>query len=356
MKRSLRYTDCCDSIVREIIVSLLCLVTVALFSCAKMTLEAEAPVAAGTLSIVVENFGGETGALRSIAPTQLTPNDLATGYTLKLTGSTGRMTLSERTIALTNGRATLGDIPDGTWHLTLQVYKNTAPTVAILRGDTTVTVNNNLGNEARFTLSPVATGTGTVRLTVSWQVADRGFVQPNATSYPSGLTVSIALYDPVTGQKATSYERLASGGNGAQSDTDAFFRRGFIGTGSGGSTPPLDTTFTYTGGTSGVKTYNVPAGMYMLKFTITGGNLPAGQRLEWSDNLYVEAGRETAGAITIPRLTNEPAEPASLSCRLEAARLDGVIPLAIGWGGCIQRRALRAGGGGVCRRSWSAPH
>lgn len=80
MKGNLRYIDCCDSVVKKIIVSLLCLVTVALFSCAKMTLEAEAPVAAGTLSIVVENFGGETGALRSITPTQLTPNDLATDY------------------------------------------------------------------------------------------------------------------------------------------------------------------------------------------------------------------------------------------------------------------------------------
>ena len=178
MKGNLRYIDCCDSVVKKIIVSLLCLATVVLFSCAKMTLEPEASVAAtGILSIVVENFTGETGSLRSIAPTQLTSNDLSTGYTLKLTGSTGRMTLPERTIALTNGRATLGDIPDGTWHLTLQVYKNTAPTVAILRGDTTVTVNNNLGNEARFTLSPVEGGEGTIRLTINWQEADRAFVQ-----------------------------------------------------------------------------------------------------------------------------------------------------------------------------------
>ena len=180
MKGNLRYIDCCDSVVKKIIVSLLCLATVVLFSCAKMTLEPEASVAAtGILSIVVENFTGETGSLRSIAPTQLTSNDLSTGYTLKLTGSTGRMTLPEQTITLANGRATLGDIPDGTWHLTLQVYKNTAPTVAILRGDTTVTVRNNMSAEARFALTPVATGTGTLNLTVNWNAANMALLNQN---------------------------------------------------------------------------------------------------------------------------------------------------------------------------------
>lgn len=300
-------------------------------SCSKMTLQPPVGASAGRLDIVVENFTPDP--LRTIAPVPLTEGDLAdtSRYTLKLTGTTGRRTLPERTVTLAAGRATLGDMPDGTWSLTLTVYDGTG-TTALMSGHTTVTVRGP-GAEARFVLTPVTSGTGTVRLTVSWQAADRDFVQPSATPYPSGLTVSMALYDPVTGQKATSYERLASGGNGAQSDTDAFFRRGFTGGSGGGGTSAVPTTFTYTGGTSGVKTYNVPAGMYMLKFTITGGNLPAGQRLEWSDNLYVEAGRETAGAVTIPRLTNEPAEPASLSCRLEAARLDGVIPLAIGWGG-----------------------
>ncbi|MBR2363095.1 MAG: hypothetical protein IKA80_10715 [Spirochaetaceae bacterium] len=299
-------------------------------SCSKMTLQPPVGASAGRLDIVVENFTPDL--LRTIAPVPLTEGDLAdtSRYTLKLTGTTGRRTLPERTVTLAAGRATLGDMPDGTWSLTLTVYDGTG-TIALMSGHTTVTVRGP-GAEARFVLTPVTSGTGTVRLTVNWQAADRDFVQPSATPYPSGLTVSMALYDPVTGQKATSYERLSSGGNGAQSDTDAFFRRGFIGTGSGGSTTPLDTTFTYTGGTSGVKTYNVPAGMYMLKFTITGGNLPAGQRLEWSDNLYVETGRETTGTINIPQLTHKPLAPTTRPPQKGVA-VGGQVDVTFNWEG-----------------------
>ena len=310
--------------------ALLALLALALAGCGRLAAPAGAgPAGTGSLEIVVENL--DTGPLRTIAPAPLTGADLAdtSRYTLRLTGTAGRRPLPERTVTLTNGRATLGDMPDGTWSLTLTAYDSAGAT-ALMSGHATVTVRGP-GAEARFTLTPVAGGTGTVSLSVSWQAADRDFVQPVTTPYPSGLTVSMALYDPVTGQKATSYERLASGGNGAQSDTDAFFRRGFIGTGSGGSTTLLATTFTYTGGTSGAKTYNVPAGMYMLKFTITGGNLPAGQRLEWSDLLYVEAGRQTTGAVTIPRLSGGAAAPAGFAGQTTAMAAGGSYTATLSW-------------------------
>lgn len=300
MKRSLRYIDCCDSVVKKIIVSLLCLATVVLFSCAKMTLEPEASVAAGSLSIVVENFTEETGSARSIAPTQLTAAQLATGYTLKLTGSTGRVTLPGRTITLSNGRTTLGDIPDGEWHLTLQVYQNTAPTVPILRGDTTVSVKNNMSAEARFTLSPVEGGTGTVRLTVNWQDADRYYVQ---SWYHTELVWSLAMYDVVTGAMIpdTESKMTRSANNTAQGNPND---------------RPMPLSVTYTGDrfiqNVGQERQH-PAGKYELRLTLKGGNLPAGVVVKWSDVLFVEPGRQTTGNITIPRLIQKPNAPATFS-------------------------------------------
>lgn len=320
MKGNLRYIDCCDSVVKKIIVSLLCLATVVLFSCAKMTLEPEASVAAtGILAIVVENFTGETGSLRSIAPTQLTSNDLSTGYTLKLTGSTGRMTLPERTIALTNGRATLGDIPDGTWHLTLQVYKNTAPTVAILRGDTTVTVNNNLGNEARFTLSPVEGGEGTIRLTINWQEADRAFVQTNITR---DVYVRILLRDAVT--NADIADSVSQMGRGAAANNTVL---------------PVS-NIRYTGHPTANTTTARPAGLYKLVFKIEGGNIPVDVgSVEWTDIIYVESGRETTGTITIPRLIQKPNAPANPTHSKGMVSNYGKADVTFNWNGVYNATA-----------------
>ena len=135
-------------------------------SCSKMTLQPPVGASAGRLDIVVENFTPDL--LRTIAPVPLTEGDLAdtSRYTLKLTGTTGRRTLPERTVTLAAGRATLGDMPDGTWSLTLTVYDGTG-TIALMSGHTTVTVRGP-GAEARFVLTPVTSGTGTVRLTVNW--------------------------------------------------------------------------------------------------------------------------------------------------------------------------------------------
>lgn len=309
-----------DSGVKKLIVSLLCLATVALFSCTKLMLDTDNPVAAGTLSVVVENFTEEAGALRSIAPAQLTSNDLATGYTLKLTGSTGRMTLPERTLTLTNGKASLGDIPNGTWHLTLQAYKNTAPTVALLRGDTIVTVHNNLGNEARFTLSPVEGGTGTVRLTVNWQEEDRYFVQ---SWYHTELVWRLAMYDVVTGAMIAN--------------TNSQMTRSSANTANGNPNDrPLPLQMTYTGNST---TQNPgqerqhPAGEYELRLTITGGKLPVGVVVQWADVLHIEAGRETNATITIPRLIQTPNAPANVTHLKGTVDNYGKSDVTFSWGG-----------------------
>ncbi len=320
MKRSLRYIDCYDSVVKKLIVSLLCLATVVLFSCAKMTLELENPVVAtGSLSIVVENFTRETGSLRAIAPTQLTSNDLSTGYTLKLTGSTGRMTLPERTITLANGRATLGDIPDGTWHLTLQVYKNTAPAVAILRGDTTVTVNNNMSAEARFTLSPVEGGEGTIDIRINWQELDRAFVQTNITR---DVYVRILLRDAVT--NADIADSVSQMGRRAAANNTVF---------------PIS-NIRYTGHSTANTTTARPAGLYKLVFRVEGGNIPVDVgSVEWSDLLYVEPGRQTTGTITIPRLIQKPNAPANPTHSKGAVNNYGKADVTFNWNGVYNATA-----------------
>lgn len=271
-------------------------------------------------------LGEGSGPSRTIAPEHLDQAALG-GYTLALTGSSDMGdSVNVPNFTLNNGVG-MCDLSPGVWKLEL-VASNGG--TQVLRGEGTVEVRG-LPTYVSITLTPVTSGTGTVRLTVNWQAADRDFVQPSATPYPSGLTVSMALYDPVTGQKATSYERRADGSDGTASDTDAFFRRGFTGTGSGGSTSLLSTTFTYTGGTSGGKTYNVPAGMYRLRFMITGGNLPAGTALQWSDLLYVEAGRETTGIIDIPQMAIKPAAPTNPTIT-RRNRANGILPVELRWG------------------------
>ncbi len=272
-------------------------------------------------------LGYGSGPSRTIAPEHLDQATLG-GYTLELTGSSDMGdSVNVPNFTLSNGVG-MCDLSPGVWNLEL-VASNGG--TQVLRGEGTVEVRG-LPTYVSIMLTPVTSGTGTVRLTVNWQAVDRDVVQPSATPYPRGLTVRMALYDPVTGQKATSYERRADGSDGTASDTDAFFRRGFTGTGSGGSTSLLPTTFTYTGGTSGGKTYNVPAGMYTLKFMVTGGNLPAGTALQWSDLLYVEAGRETTGTIDIPQMATKPAAPAAFTESCTAFAGDGTYTATLNWG------------------------
>lgn len=316
MKRSLRYIDCCDSVVKKIIVSLLCLVTVVLFSCAKMTLEPEASVAAtGVVPIVIENFVGEAVSSRAIAPDKLTATQLAASFNLKLTGSNKRMTLPEQTITVdANGKASVTGIPDGTWHLTITAYPKTgATTVAALSGSATVTVWNSLSSEARFTLTPVEGGTGTIRLTVNWQNDDRLIVQPSGT-LRHDLNVTTYLCDVKTGAMVAG-TRANMGRQANKNNTN------------------LPVSFTYTGNATANDSTPKPAGVYELVFTIVGGNLPeATSSVEWRELIYVESGRETTGTITIPRLIGVPASPANFSANCTALNTRGEYTATLSWG------------------------
>lgn len=261
------------------------LVAAALWGCGKLAVQHPGEGHAGpvgSLEIVVENFVGEEPR-RTIAPDQLTVQQLAgTGYTLKLSGTTGRMSLPERALTLTNGRASLGDIPVGLWELTLTAYDGNS--VAVLQGKATHQVRQVGGGEVSFLLTPAGvTGTGTLNLTLNWNQSDFDLM---ASDTSKDRAWRMALYYPGTevqlsGSQA-EWNRLATSAN--QSFT---------------------TTLTYTGGS----VTQIPAGEYEFRFWMWGGGLPAGTTLVWKDNLYVEPGRQTAATITVPQLAYKPAAP-----------------------------------------------
>ena len=288
-------------------VVLICLILCTLFSCHQYT-SIKKVCDERSLTIVVDNFISSE-LLRTIAPDPITVTNLQVQgqYQLKLSGTTGRMSFSERVITLSNGRVTLPDIAPGLWELTLTAYDRTG-TTALLRGRATVQVHVVGNAECRFLLKPMGTGTGTINLTINWNQSDRDFVQ---SSYPTQLTVAIALYYPKT-------------------DTMVANSRA-IWTRSNTNTTVINTSLPYTGFQTNQAT-PLPVGEYELRFIITGGNLPAGTTVQWRDNLYVEAGRETTGNITIPQLIIRPVAPSYLVSSSNDAEDDGRFSVTLGWG------------------------
>ena len=258
------------------------LVALALCGCSKLAVHQLEAGRTGSLEIVVENFA--PGLLRTIAPGPVTAADLQNSYTLKLTGTSGRKTLPERAVTLANGQATVDGIPMGLWELTLTAYNSNG--VAVLQGKAIHQVRQVGGGNVSFLLSPVAAGTGTVNVTVNFNAAD------------------IALVN-VGGARDVRIELLRRGeGTPAPGTTAAQFTGAQIVPGS----------WRYTGAASNATSPAVEAGEYDLRVSYSGGGLPAGTTLTWSNNLYVEAGRETAATVTIPQLAHLPSAPGGFSC------------------------------------------
>lgn len=257
-------------------------VVLALCGCSRLAVHQPEEVRTGSLEIVVENFLGE-GPRKTIAPTQLTVQQLAgVGYTLKLTGTTGRMTLPEQTVTLTNGRATLPDIPVGLWELTLAAYSGATK---VLQGKATHQVRQVGNGSVSFVLSPVGlAGTGSVGLILNWSLDDKNLIFSRTDNL---RLFTMGLYNPVTGQAAASNlvgEWRYNAGNTQQlAHQNLAWNRD-----------------------------NVPPGEYLVKFTMSGGGLPNGTTLVWSDNLYVEPGRVATATITVPQLAHKPAVPAGV--------------------------------------------
>lgn len=262
------------------------LLVAALCGCGKLSSGLLAAERTGSVEIVVENPAA--GVMRTIAPAQLTVGQLTAGqdYTLKLTGTTGRKDLPERELTLTNGRGILSDIPEGLWELTLTAYRR-VDNVAVLQGKALHKVEAMTVGNVAFTLTPLrlfGSGTGTVSLTVNLNPDDLALMQSDKSKRRSWR---IGLYTPGTDIQVPG--SLAEWNRDPQSVDQTF-----------------PSTIAYSGGSLSA---GIPAGEYNLRIWMSGGGLRDGVTLSWSDNLYVEPGRQTAATITMPRLAHKPTPP-----------------------------------------------
>lgn len=238
--------------------------------------------------ITVENF--IDAADRTIAPDRLTVTDLRNPalYQMKLSGVSGRHRLQEQVITLVNGRTTLPDILPGVWELTLTAY-NTAGTTKLLEGKATVEVRSVGEAVASFVLEPVATGTGTIRITLNMNRQDVLVLNQGANSVTRSLIVRMTNLDgsTVPGTQAVGQVNTTL----SLSETSVV-------------------SLIYVGGATSV---NIPAGEYKILFQMWGGGIPAGTTATWSDNFYVEPGRETRATVTLPQMLTPPRAPTGLT-------------------------------------------
>lgn len=248
------------------------LLALALAGCSRLTVEPEAGMGSVTLEVAT---AGLAEPMRTMAPAPLTAAELANtaSYTMKVSGTSRFHTLGETVVALdASGRATLPNIQNGQWQLTLTAY-DAAGTVPLLSGSTTVEVRG-LGARASFVLTPRSlAGNGSFNVDISWSAEDRDLVlsghQTKERRYELGL------YSLETG------EPTAFVGNWTHP--------------AGDNNPTPQTAFTWS-------RRDIPAGQYLFKYTVTGGGLPDGVALCWQDNVYIEPGRETRKTVTIPQM------------------------------------------------------
>ena len=73
-------------------------------------------------------------------------------------------------------------------------------------------------------------------------------------------------------------------------------------------------------------------GEYELRVQLSGGSIPAGSTMRWSDNLYVEAARTTTGTIVIPQLIIIPAATPYLISYSSEAEAGKVFTTTLSWG------------------------
>lgn len=229
----------------------------------------------GRLLMTVENLTPK--ALRTIVPSHVTPVDLQTGYVLRLTGTTGYQNLAERVVAVTNGQGTLGDIPAGLWELTLTAYA-VGGADPVLRGRAMAQVTDMETTSVSFTLKPILTESGTVRVqfVLPPSVVSRLDPQGNNTKQ-----VTAALYYDTIGTVVAGTEQRFTVTPGTAA-----------------------TTLTYT-----ANAMQVPSGRYTLRLDApyTVNNASTGSRnvtynMGWRDILYVEGNRESAATVNIPEV------------------------------------------------------
>lgn len=257
------------------------------------------------LNIVISQAAsGDAGPVRTIAPAHIPTAQILdpARYSISIAGiHESGSALQTTLLTFTGGRATLPNLAEGVWDLTLTA-RPLGQATPQFTGRKVVQVNRFNDDPVTFSLSPVETGTGTVSLTVNWQTSDRDtcFSPTQAET-----AIEFALYDMVTGAMVGNPGRITK---------------------RSGSTNNPATTFTWAFGN-----HQFPAGMYELRFTLTSSVIPGGSYV-YTDNLYVESGRQTTGTVNIPKIINTPAAAGRLTETCTAA-VNSVYDGTLRWDG-----------------------
>lgn len=230
-----------------------------------------------SIVIYVSNFASP---LRTIAPDALDVGILSntTKYRFTIQGVSGYRTLAEQDISLSGGTAVLGNIPQGTWQLTLTAYDKTT-NQQLLKGVSVVNVES-VNTPVEFTLSTRGvTGTGTISVKFTLNTIDYNLLRTGTS------TITVALYP----QNSTT----------AISGTEQSFTT---------TSSTLLQTVTYTAG--GMP---IASGAFNLGISIESDKLPQDYPFAWKDLTYIEPGRETTDTISLPQLIFMPEAPTNLS-------------------------------------------
>lgn len=276
----------------------------------------------GKLVVTVANLGG--GSQRTIAPNQLTGADLhnPNRYQFKLTGTSGRKTLPERTLTLSNGTTTLSDIPEGLWELTLQAINvaqsNGLPAGSVvLEGKATAQVGGTGVATASFVLTPPATGSGSLSVTINLHQQDVTMLNSSSNAIPQKRLIIELLNKENTRESVSAYNRSGASYNF-----------------------PSQVSFPHTGANN---TNIFPAGKYELRITLSMGNkaatastgsydpLPEAAVVTWFDEVYIEPGLLTTSTINLPRLINRAPAPTGVNSTGITTVQNGLYDVVLNW-------------------------
>lgn len=239
-----------------------------------------------SLNIVIGQCDfGDAGPVRTIAPAHIPTTQLLdpARYRISIEGThESGSTLPTTPLTFTGGRATLPNLAAGVWVFTLSAQPLGQPSTQFV-GRKAVQVKEINDEPVIIPLFPVETGTGTVSVTVTWQTSDRDACFSPA---PARTAVEFALYDMVTGAMVGNPARFTKQPNSFNNPNPTF--------------------------TWAFNNYQFPVGEYEARFTLTSSVIPGGIYV-YSDNLYVEPGRQTTGTIVIPKIVNIPAGAGTLT-------------------------------------------
>ena len=240
-----------------------------------------------SVKFLITNFSQNNLSARTIAPSELTETDLLNNYSFKLIGVSGRKRF-EKDVVLTNTHSFFEDIDYGTWQFTLIAYNNDGN---VLSGTEILTLDS-VGTTVSFTLSAIGLeGNGTIDVNFTLNDSD-------ITKIGDGL-FSVGLYKYGTDVLITGSEKSWNLADGSKN-------------------------FTY-------NMDEMSAGCYLLKASLSGGNLSSGSMVFWEDIIYIEPTRISSQQIILPQLIFLPTAPKISEVKYEESSFSDNFVVSILW-------------------------